>query len=161
MGGSWSTIGGSHDISWFTEVDRAASVDRVKAVVVRVHPERAAPTVPVWRTLGRAAVALWRIASWKVLPRRSVRRVQQRLLQQQTTGWSGSVGPDGPEQVRYSRERAVVSTGGREFSLPGDDRALLVLIDARAPSGDPIIETHVVPAPSVPREQSAASRAGK
>lgn len=35
MGGSWGEQGDRHDISWFTDDDRDAGVERVRAVVVR------------------------------------------------------------------------------------------------------------------------------
>jgi len=70
-------------------------------------------------------------------------------------GMWASVG-NGPDQVRYSRERDVVAVRGREFPVPADGRALLVLIDERTATGEPSFETHAVDAPSVQRDSRDA-----
>lgn len=64
--------------------------------------------------------------------------------------WSGSVGT-GWGQTFYSAERAVVAIHEREFPLPSDGRALLLLVDERTSTGDPTFETHAVDSPSVQR----------
>ena len=138
--GSWIIASDSHQIAWFTDSDRTAGVDRMKAVIIHRKARRRAVDVPIWRVLLRALSLGF-----------GARPALEPTLPERTSGWSGSVGK-GPNQVLYSRERALVAACGREFTLPNDERTLLVLIDARSPA-EAVIETHSVAAPNVPRAE--------
>jgi hypothetical protein len=144
--------GDSHEITWFTETDRAGAIDYIKAVVVRRPSRPAATRTPfLASTLGMIFSVMWLKLLRALSPERAAHAALDRAKVQLASGWSGSSGPEGPGQILYSRERSVVSVSGRELSLPAGTQALLVLVDARAPVGQPTLETHEVSAPTVPR----------
>ena len=152
MGGTWSMLGDSHEITWFTETDRAGAIEYIKAVVVRRPSRPAAQRTPSFASiLGMIFSVMWLKLLRAVSPERAAHAAMDRAMQQRASGWSGSSGPAGPEQILYSRERSVVSVSGREFLFPADARALIVLVDAEAPNGQPAFETHEVSPPTVPR----------
>ena len=62
--------------------------------------------------------------------------------------WSGSVGEDGPGQILYSRERALVRVHGVDYAIPKDDRVLIVLVDETATNVMASVRTHAVLAPT-------------
>lgn len=132
MGGSWFISGESHEIASFTDSDRAGMTERIAAVVVRRRRKPAASRAQLARTSSPSPPAF------------------DRDRNDSAAGWSGSVG-SGPDQVRYSRGRTVVSVSGREFTLPQNGRTLLILIDAIGSTGDLSVETREVLAPEVPR----------
>lgn len=66
-------------------------------------------------------------------------------------GWSSAAGAGGPHEVLFSESRQLVRVGGREFSLPTDDRVLVLLAEEPANrSGTWTIEsrtTQIAPCP--------------
>lgn len=143
MGGTHSSFGGQHQTVWFTDFDRVAEVDRIQAIVVRLNP----PGKQGFRQLSR--VGLW----WfKLKWRLSIIPLFLGMLLRRSDEWSASSGSGENDPIRLSRKRQVVSVSGREFAFPNDDRALLVLVDARDET-HPAFETREVRPPVIHRER--------
>ena len=114
--GTWSSIGGSHSIAWFTEARllQRASNEWRRSWYGGSMSHRPAETVR-FRELIRP---LW----WALLHRFRLRRWQRppaHMPRPLPDGWNGAVGPEGPGQVLYSRERGLVRVRGRDYALPG------------------------------------------
>lgn len=137
--GSWTMFGGKCDIAWFTDVDGAIPVERIRAVVVQRRGAASLRRAPLWRRALRMR-PFRRRSGGPVVPIDSL-----------PGRWTGSVGNPGAGQVLYSRERAVVVVRGREVPLPVDTRALLVLVEDRGVASGPLIQTYLVNAPTVER----------
>jgi len=156
--------GDSHEITWFTETDRAGEIEYIKAVVVRRPSRPAATRAPSLAFIGFICGLMWQKLRRALSPERAAHAALDRAMQQLASGWSGLSGPAGPDQILYSGERSIVSVSGRELSLPAGARALIVLVDARAPNGQPAFETHEVSAPTttrLPLDPSAGKEANR
>ncbi len=67
-------------------------------------------------------------------------------------GWGGAAGGDGEQMTLYHSERRVVRVLGRDYTLPPDDRTLVLLVDEGAVGG-PAISVRTVTSPVQPRDR--------
>ena len=60
--------------------------------------------------------------------------------------WTGSFG-SGHSRVRYSAERRVIRILDRDYALPGEDEALLLLLEDRPGDDMPVVTVASMPSP--------------
>jgi hypothetical protein len=136
--------GGTNRVTYFSDEVPASDAVRLAAAVV-------------WRGTP-APTRGWR--EWW-------RRLKHRLgplglgfhLKGSVPDWAGTAGEHGEQETLYSRYRRVVRVLGKDYALPPDDRTLILLIDEAGSPDGPIVTSHLLSVPPLPRSQQGESDA--